>query len=138
MTTISKTDPILEGMARALYVQAWADRQKERGKTYPGQNLMDVAPKTPIGAYLEAAILIGKLETVNRMSLYCLLAKAARADGRPNPEPDCAYYWNPNYCKDFGHYIAMQALGHGVSWSDDHAEFGLIVPHIEFSLFVKG
>lgn len=41
---------------------------------------------------------------------------------------------NGEYAREFGHYLAMQALGHGVSWFDDHARFDLTVPHSEFYL----
>lgn len=33
--------------------------------------------------------------------------------------------------EDFGHYLVMMALGEGVSWFDDHAEFELKHPYIE-------
>lgn len=37
----------------------------------------------------------------------------------------------PTNHRDFGHHVAMMALGHGVSWFDDHAKFQLKLPHIE-------
>jgi hypothetical protein len=38
----------------------------------------------------------------------------------------------PKYVSDFGHYLAMQSLGHGVGWFDDHEHFELKLPLIEF------
>jgi len=31
----------------------------------------------------------------------------------------------------FGHYIAMQAVGHGVSWADDHPDLPFVLPNVE-------
>lgn len=33
--------------------------------------------------------------------------------------------------RDFGHYIAMEAMGTGVSWADDHGEHGLKIPRLD-------
>ena len=35
----------------------------------------------------------------------------------------------------FGHYLAMEAMGHGVSWWDTHARFKIEVPDVEFTQF---
>ena len=125
---------IVTGMARALFVSAWADRQEDRGKTYPGQELMDVAPRTPRYVYEQALRLMGRIEQANGMGVLILAIMAAKADGYASLDdvPD-------NYVSNFGHYLAMQALGHGVGWFDSHAEFTidgreLAVPHFEFYL----
>jgi hypothetical protein len=122
---MNKNDPILTGTARTLFVIAWADRQEERGRHLQGE-LMDQAPKTPMSAYLGAARLIGKYEAMNGLEIYCLLREARRVDN------DADY--SEEYANDFGHYLAMMSLGHGVSWFDDHADFELKVPMTEFYL----
>jgi len=33
--------------------------------------------------------------------------------------------------ENLGHYLAMEAMGHGVAWSDDHDPHGLDVPDQE-------
>jgi len=111
-----------EGAARAVYVQAWVDQQEEKGKRLRGE-LMDQAPATPLSAYVWAGELIGLLTALNKASIYMLGAEAAKAEGADDIDANL-----------FGHYLAMQALGHGVSWFDDHAKFPLKVPGMEYNL----
>jgi len=42
------------------------------------------------------------------------------------------------YLDSFGHYLAMQAMGHGVSWFDAHAKFPLKFPRIESHQYFDG
>jgi hypothetical protein len=117
-------DDIVEAMARALFVSAWADAEEEEGRSFGGGvDLMDVAPKTSAEAKQHAKKLAKQFEQKNGMSLDELLAKAAEAD-------DASV--DSEYARDFGHYLAMQAMGHGVSWFDDHKKFPLKVPYTEF------
>lgn len=122
-----------------------------RGR-FSGVELMDVAPETPDYARLEAAKLLGKLESANGCSFAVIVWNAARADCGTASLGDCPEhgYRCPIDESNFGHYIAMQALGHGVSWFDDHERFEVplrwperatspgdgtfIIPHIEFEL----
>lgn len=54
--------------------------------------------------------------------MYALAERAEQADGvAPDPE-------------HFGRDLAMQAMGHGVSWFDDHKKFPIKIPHIECSM----
>lgn len=123
--TDSWSTSFIEGAARALFVQAWGDREEERGRTYPGEDLMDVAPKTPKKAYIAAGKLLGELVAANNASVHELIQRAAKADHVDEDEIDV---------ENFGHYVAMQYVGSGVGWTDDHAAFGLKVPHGEFYL----
>lgn len=104
----------IEGAARAMF-----------------EELTDVAPDTPDYVRLEAARLLGKLEQANGVTVTAIMHAAAVAD---MPEQErlamrndavAAVQLNGDEARDFGHYIAMQAMGHGVSWFDDHAEFDL-------------
>ncbi len=92
--------------ARALWVDHWKTEQDERGVDVgeAGQDLMDLAPATP-GAYLaEAFCFLGSLP---ESPWVTLAAFEHRNEGRkPSPE-------------DFGHYAAMQSMGHGVSLADN-------------------
>ncbi len=112
---------IYEAMARAMFVSDWADRQEEKGKTYPGMDLMDVAPPTSRDALLAArALAAAVIKDNNVKSLTDLYARALNAGGEGD-------------ARKFGHYLAMQAMGHGVSWYDDgNPEFGLKLPHFEY------
>jgi hypothetical protein len=120
---MSLRDEIVDAMARTLYVTDWADREEEKGRTYPGENLFDVAPATTREAYRAGNKLADRIEERNKMSLDALYALAATAPGQHLREP------TP---EDFGYAITMQSLGHGVGWSDDHPEIPMKLPHIEY------
>lgn len=117
-------DTIIHGMARALFVDNWAMGEEERGRRWPpGSDLMDLAPRTPSRAVLKAARLARRIEQGNRATLPQIYDRALAAPGRHLREPTPC---------DFGHYLAMQSLGHGVSWFDDHPSFPLKLPYIEY------
>lgn len=137
---------VINGMARAFYVSAWADLQEQRSENYPGQEYMDDAPDTPEDVTLFAAHYAGAFAQANRTtgyaSLITLLYAAAKADGidTDKEDEDGKRFWEQpvnrfnSYAQEFGHYVAMQALGHGVGWFDDHEKFPLEIPHTEFYL----
>ncbi len=114
-------DEFMDAAARALWVQAWADAAEEQGETLSGE-LMDQAPETPPQAHEAAKELAVALEQSNG-PLSHLWEKAATAKGKHYSEPTV---------EDFGHYLAMSALGHGVSWEDDHPDVGIKLPSMEF------
>jgi hypothetical protein len=120
---MSLRDDIVDAMARTLFVLDWAERQEERGRTYPGENLMEIAPPTPRVAYRAAEKLAGRIEEKNKLSLDAIYVAAANAPGRHLREP------TP---EDFGYAITMQSLGHGVSWADDHPDVDIKLPRVEY------
>jgi len=117
--------------------------------SFPGQRLEDIAPPTPDYAREWAWRLLGALEEANigrgRSYLSTILAAAQKAEcvaGSCN-EFGHSVRWSPldaqgrptfthDKCeidaRKFGSDIAMMALGTGVSWFDDHAQFELHVP----------
>ena len=97
--------------ARAFFVSAWADAVENHGGSFPGgTELMDAAPPTPDIAMLHAARFVGVLECHNKCSLAVMWTRAQEGEGhRKTPT-----------LGDFGHYMATEALGHGVAWTDDH------------------
>lgn len=114
-------EEFVEGAARAVWVQWWADDQENRGKKFKhGVDLMDQAPATPLSAYVWAGELVGELKQLNKVHIAVLVERAREADNHA-----------VDY-REFGHYLAMQALGHGVSWFDDHAQFAIKLPHLEY------
>ena len=120
---------VIRAAARAVYVSAWADYMEEKGKAHGwgGQDLMDLAPRTPSSATAWAKKLIAAMERMNGKTIEAMAASAvsgARSGGH-SWEKEGTY-------EDFGHYTAMQALGHGVSWDDSHAPHGFKIPHGEF------
>lgn len=135
-------DAFLLGAAKAFFVTAYADyveeghstdndltdEEREERLSLPrpgaGEDWMDYAPEPPPNAYALAGELWNDLYNANGgAGVYSLALRAEAADGKaPDPE-------------QFGHYLAMQAMGHGVSWFDDHAKFPIKIPHIECSSF---
>lgn len=139
-------ETIITAMARALFVQWWANgcscgsedhescrtgenpdsdpnvEHRENGAR-PGEDLMDVAPETTDDARKTAEVLTASIEKLNGADIESLYTKAANAEGDhlTDPTPE-----------DFGHYIAMQAVGHGVGWNDDHPNAGIKIPDISF------
>jgi hypothetical protein len=134
-------DEWLEGAAKAFFATAYADYVEEGhstdnelsederetrlslSKPGPGEDWMDYLPEIPPNAYALAGELWAMLEAANPggCGVYTLAERAEAVDGeKPDPE-------------QFGHYLAMQAMGHGVSWFDDHKTFKIKVPSIECS-----
>lgn len=126
-------DAFLYGAARAFFMTAFADYvededREDDGHEYPhpgpGGDWADVTPEPPPNAYALAGELWAGLYALNgKAGPYTLANNAEAADGAPID------------AEEFGHYLAMTAMGHGVSWFDDHKDFPLEVPHIECSLF---
>jgi len=125
---------VIDGMSRALFLCAYADRQEELAEDDPtvhvashGEDWNDIAPETPMDAIQEACILYGHIESQNNLNMACLLARACKVDGVEFPP-------SHTYEEEFGHYLAMMCLGHGVSWFDDHARFDIEIPHFEYHI----
>lgn len=136
---------IRDGMARAIWVTSFADWVDQQGPSAqrkygagPGQDWSDVAPATPESADAAAEDLtvllwrenrnVGDGPRTVRVGLYRRALAADKARARP-----ASRRATPN---DFGHCLAMQAMGHGVSWFDDHATFPLKFPrHFEAHCF---
>lgn len=141
-------DAWIEGAAKAFFATAYADFVEEGHSTDneltdderearldlprpgAGEDWMDYIPEVPPAAYALAGelwALIGSKSDVfgskinGACGVYSLAERAEAADGeKPDPE-------------QFGHYMAMQAMGHGVSWFDDHKGFTMVMPSIECS-----
>lgn len=132
-STMNCRDEFLEGAARAFFVSAFADfveeEREDDGHEYAsagmGEDWMDVAPeRTPPNAYAFAGELWARLAILNKATAPCgvisLIDQAAKADGVEEIDVN-----------DFGHYCAMAALGHGVSWFDSHEDFPLETPYMD-------
>ena len=118
-------DEIIKGMARAFFVTAWADREEELGRTYPGMELTEVAPETPPEVLLKVNYVLGVIEGMNGEAPYVRIQKLP-LDAGENLAVDWGFA--------FGWYLGMESLGHGVAWTDDGAPpHGLELPLVEFS-----
>ncbi len=114
--------------ARAFFASAWADAAEdaENGPNLSGCEIMDVMPSEVDPAALHAArTLRMDIERVNGASVDELMT---RIESMANGD-------RPATMEFFGHYAAMQAMGHGVGL---HDAFGsevydtIKVPYCEF------
>lgn len=124
-------EAILGGMASALWVTSWASYCEELSPARQaklreeglipggGGDWADAAPSTPPTAQLAAKRLAQAFEERNGVTIQKLFERAMEADGGVGTSKKADL---------FGHYLAMQALGNGVSWFDDHAQFPLEFP----------
>lgn len=116
---------VIEAVARALFVSAWADQEERDGRSHSGQELMDVAPPTITEADRSAIGLMASTELLNGMSFTKMYAQALKAGGLED---------SFEMREEFGHLLAMHALGSGVGLGDTFGKHGLRVPSVEFYL----
>ena len=106
--------------ARAFFVSAWAQVMEDYGtredRAWGGQDLMDIAPTTPAKVLKYYSKFIREFELLNSpYTLDEIWEMARTGEGhRRSPRMD-----------DFGHCLAMEAMGSGVCWWDDHPRFQL-------------
>lgn len=120
-------------MARAFFASAWADAAEEaNAQPWPmGGEIMAHMPETVDPAAVHAAAtLVMDMERVNGMGVVDILARVraiiAESGKGVDREPSA---------KMFGHYAAMQAMGHGVGLDDAFGQevYSLVqVPYVEF------
>lgn len=125
------TNEIELHMARAFFACAWADYIEENcdASRFSGREIMDLMPDEIDPAAIHAArTLRMDMETANGKPIAAILADAvAQHDG---DRPATAEY--------FGHYCAMQAMGHGVGLADAFGSAvreSVRVPYVEFGSY---
>jgi len=111
---------VVQGFADALFKSSWASFEKEKGTSFSGMEILDVAPDTPQEVVSFADRQISQIESANGIS-FDSFVPPGEDEGSFDP-------W------ELGWYIGMQYLGQGVSWSDDHQDHGLQVPHGQFGI----
>lgn len=137
---------IRKGMTGALWITSYADwvendqepadrRHMDSLFPRPGGSWESVAPTAPDSAHFAADDLYCLIERANNTStadptttLMNLYHRAVEADAKVVAAP---FVPDEKYAELFGHYLAMEALGHGVTWTDDHAEFPIRIPSYE-------
>lgn len=123
---------ILKGMALAFFASAYADQADEAGEPLRGQ-IMDQLPDIIDPAAIHAAKTLyiqferafidfhGEPDTLD--GDYIHLHGISHMEGNSDAENE----------QLFGHYAAMQAMGHGVGlWEYCPHQISDHVPHIEF------
>ena len=115
--------------SRAFFASAWADAAEESNNDnlIAGQEIMQVMPATIDPAAIHAAeTLYADMERVNGHSMLMLYSYAQdNAAG----DRECTV-------KNFAHYSAMQAMGHGVGLLDAFGEDvnnNILIPDVEFN-----
>lgn len=131
MTT--QTEIFIQHAARAFFASAWSDACEEAGEgsILSGQEILHIMPEEIDPAATHAAVtLVMAFEEANKCSITDAQAWfESHADGSGDREPSIEM---------FGHYAAMQAMGHGVGLSD---AFGsdqgnqFTIPYIEFGSY---
>ncbi len=106
---------ISRAMARSYWAIAWADEADERGFSYAGRDVLEVAPQTPVKAIRYAFEEIATLEKHAGKTLEELY--------KPH------HKMNPY---DFGHEIAVSMMGLGCSNIDLDTPYGSAPNHFDF------
>ena len=125
--------PVINGMARAFWAEAYigkAESQREDDSLSEDEYLpmpsaggewLDYVPEAiPPMAWVMAGKALQMLHKAFPAGIWTLLRDAAISDSEAD---------------EFGWYVAMQIMSHGVSWSDSHAYQMPRLPHIECSYF---
>ena len=111
--------------ARAFFASAWADMVEENGATLRGE-IMDQMPELLDPAAIHAArTLRMDIERTNGKTIDEMMVLIVR-DGAGD---------RINDAETFGHYAAMQAMGHGVGLYDAlgcDIHGAIKVPYVEF------
>jgi hypothetical protein len=147
---------LVTSAARTLWVLAWTDWTEEYApeRIKAGAELFGIAPETPESAEAKGRQMLYAIADLNKAGLgrdkpesvlKVLFLRAVLADHRegnldfpavvarlrPMRGASAADAATEKYMDRFGHYLVMQAVGHGVSWFDDHAEFQIVVGNHE-------
>lgn len=125
MTDKQQFDLFVRHASLAFFASAWADQQEENGHSLSGE-IMDQTPDTIDPSAIHAAVTLAiDMERINSKSVAEMMEDIVHiADG---DRPETLEY--------FGHYAAMQAMGHGVGLHDAFGKYiyELIkVPYVEF------
>lgn len=117
---------MIDGIATILWGSAWADHVEECGcANLSGCEITEIMPEIPKEAREHAERIASTYEKMNGCTLEALYQEAVLRDElegitapakRSGPER-------------FGECLAWEAMGAGVSWEDDHAEYPHEHPH---------
>lgn len=112
-------EEIYNSLIRTLWVMAWSSWTEESGKregSWAGMNLMDLAPPVPEDCKHASHHFFNSLNNLN----FGLSNKLNQILEKNNVSQE-----------NLGYYLAMEATGTGVAFTDDYKDHGLIVPRME-------
>ena len=113
--------------AKAFFASAWADQceESEQASIISGEEIFNIMPDEIDSAALHAGMTLRMgVESANAQTIDALMQYIERNAGGDRDAT----------IESFGHYAAMQAMGHGVGLNDafgDCAKF-IAVPYVEF------
>jgi hypothetical protein len=113
---------ILRGIPSGVWADHWANEQEENGKSFFGKDIIDEAPPPPASAKKWAKEVANKIVAMNNGQSLSRLFLRVKQNGYPHD------------AEHFGYHLGMQAVGHGVSWSDDTRlpHDAIKIPSMEF------
>lgn len=135
MTTSNAFAEIKLAMTKAFFASAYAEQAEEYGLPLGGE-IMDQLPEAidPAATHAAETLIAGMIDAhtfgekglSQAQAIGCLYLKVARCD-RSDADRECT----PEL---FGHYCAMQAMGHGVGLDSfgRAARDAITIPYVEF------
>lgn len=119
---------IRQYMAKTFFASAWADYEEQVAQNpHGGVDIMDVMPDNiPESAFIAADKVINFVQKETGKPISELYNIAANTEGKHYREPTE---------EDFAYSLAMQSMGHGVGWSDNHPDLTFKLPHLEYSYY---
>lgn len=105
-------DEILAGVVEGLWLLPWANAVEEAGLPLPRHITIEDVPEPPDTLNNFAFNFgVSVMEKNRGKTLDSLYEEALLAPGK---------HLRPPTAREFGYYLAMEALGSGVSWDDNH------------------
>lgn len=126
-------------MAKAFFASAWAEMQEEKDAddetrvNLSGKEIMDVMPAT-IDPAAEHAAKTLEFDLARANNCVTIDELFARVSAKYSHEPIKQRGDRPLSPENFGHYLAMQAMGTGVGLESfgDAVKNAITVPYVEF------
>ena len=134
---IVAASPLITGMAQAFWATTWADKMDETGhsEAMMSTEITEIMPEVPQKAFMLADELKNEIDAANHIDLDTFIPPGFSGEQLELPEEGKeqtdGLSWSSSDAESFGWYLAMQAMGHGVSWSDSHEDHGLTMPHFD-------
>lgn len=127
MNNVSAIVEFQQHAARAFFASAWAEAEEDAGQAQPGEIMSRIPAVIDTAAWSAARTLLMDMELRNKKTMTEMI-QIVQSQGNGD---------RPNTVEFFGHYAAMQAMGHGVGLADAFGEAvreQVQVPYVEFGM----